>query len=173
MDFFFQAEDGIRDHCVTGVQTCALPISKLSLLAAPLHGQRQFRIGPTYSSISLQDLSGKSHAFSSFGGSAALVTGDDGETGITVARYNDLSTDGAVRRLTLFALDSYYYPIGTRGVAPYAATELGLARVTESAAACLPVVFCSPDTVSTSSQLALAFALGVRVNLAASAAVAV
>src|SRR5438034_930226 len=23
---FFQAEDGIRDHCVTGVQTCALPI---------------------------------------------------------------------------------------------------------------------------------------------------
>src|SRR5260221_5686344 len=26
--FFFQAEDGIRDHCVTGVQTCALPIWK-------------------------------------------------------------------------------------------------------------------------------------------------
>src|SRR5438132_779839 len=25
--FFFQAEDGIRAHCVTGVQTCALPIS--------------------------------------------------------------------------------------------------------------------------------------------------
>src|SRR5260221_1606339 len=25
--FFCQAEDGIRDHCVTGVQTCALPIS--------------------------------------------------------------------------------------------------------------------------------------------------
>src|SRR5260221_5644711 len=24
--FFSQAEDGIRDHCVTGVQTCALPI---------------------------------------------------------------------------------------------------------------------------------------------------
>src|SRR5438034_7891389 len=28
--FFFQAEDGIRDHCVTGVQTCAIPISKWS-----------------------------------------------------------------------------------------------------------------------------------------------
>ena len=26
MLFFFQAEDGIRNHCVTGVQTCALPI---------------------------------------------------------------------------------------------------------------------------------------------------
>src|SRR5260370_42220213 len=27
--FFFQAEDGIRDSSVTGVQTCALPISGL------------------------------------------------------------------------------------------------------------------------------------------------
>src|SRR6266513_3448152 len=26
--FFFQAEDGIRDRNVTGVQTCALPISE-------------------------------------------------------------------------------------------------------------------------------------------------
>src|SRR5260370_32731971 len=28
--FFFQAEDGIRDSSVTGVQTCALPISIVS-----------------------------------------------------------------------------------------------------------------------------------------------
>src|SRR6266481_8656169 len=28
--FFFQAEDGIRDGTVTGVQTCALPISSWS-----------------------------------------------------------------------------------------------------------------------------------------------
>src|SRR5258708_26813423 len=27
--FFFQAEDGIRDDLVTGVQTCALPILKV------------------------------------------------------------------------------------------------------------------------------------------------
>src|SRR5436189_4887231 len=27
--FFFQAEDGIRDTSVTGVQTCALPISRM------------------------------------------------------------------------------------------------------------------------------------------------
>src|SRR5690606_40229158 len=27
-DFFFQAEDGIRDFHGTGVQTCALPISR-------------------------------------------------------------------------------------------------------------------------------------------------
>src|SRR5688572_32019800 len=29
--FFFQAEDGIRDLTVTGVQTCALPISRRQL----------------------------------------------------------------------------------------------------------------------------------------------
>src|SRR5260221_12942902 len=32
--FFFQAEDGIRDHCVTGVQTCALPILSFTILSS-------------------------------------------------------------------------------------------------------------------------------------------
>src|SRR5207244_8110117 len=32
--FFFQAEDGIRDDLVTGVQTCALPISLIRSTAA-------------------------------------------------------------------------------------------------------------------------------------------
>src|SRR5689334_19015374 len=35
--FFFQAEDGIRDGTVTGVQTCALPIS-------PRHGSAADRV---------------------------------------------------------------------------------------------------------------------------------
>src|SRR3712207_9411692 len=34
--FFFQAEDGIRDIGVTGVQTCALPISASPVLAPVL-----------------------------------------------------------------------------------------------------------------------------------------
>src|SRR5205085_6305334 len=37
--FFFQAEDGIRDLTVTGVQTCALPISVIR--RAELHGARR------------------------------------------------------------------------------------------------------------------------------------
>src|SRR5256885_6907754 len=32
--FFFQAEDGIRDYKVTGVQTCALPICRFEIHAA-------------------------------------------------------------------------------------------------------------------------------------------
>src|SRR5256885_11811292 len=37
--FFFQAEDGIRDYKVTGVQTCALPIlQQRSAFRRPKHG---------------------------------------------------------------------------------------------------------------------------------------
>src|SRR5689334_10992598 len=41
--FFFQAEDGIRDGTVTGVQTCALPISSLHQQSFELldQGQKQ------------------------------------------------------------------------------------------------------------------------------------
>src|SRR5699024_11230710 len=43
--FFFQAEDGIRDRNVTGVQTCALPIS--IELPMPGLGQRTRLSGPS------------------------------------------------------------------------------------------------------------------------------
>lgn len=129
------------------------------------HAQNRFRIGPTYSSISLEDLSGASHGFPSWGGTAALITADESEIGLTVARYNDLSTDHGVRRLTLYGLDSYYYPVGTRSlVAPFALTALGLARVTEVDSLCLIVLSCTAHTSAT-SQLALAFGLGVRVTV--------
>src|SRR2546422_8304316 len=36
--FFFQAEDGIRDVAVTGVQTCALPIYGRKVLLVRLDG---------------------------------------------------------------------------------------------------------------------------------------
>jgi hypothetical protein len=151
------------------MRTTILLAAALSLVAPSLlDAQRRIRIGPTFSSLSLEDLSGSSHSFSSFGGSAALITGDDGESGITISRYNDLSTDGRVRRLTLFGLNSSYYPVGARGVvAPFAGTMLGLARVTEAKLGC-PLLLCG-DTVSATSQLALAFGLGVRLNVGSAA----
>src|SRR5256885_9520833 len=39
--FFFQAEDGIRDYKVTGVQTCALPISRCRALPSTLARPRR------------------------------------------------------------------------------------------------------------------------------------
>src|SRR2546429_1932349 len=37
--FFFQAEDGIRDVAVTGVQTCALPILRWGLFFVAEYGE--------------------------------------------------------------------------------------------------------------------------------------
>src|SRR5687768_17865824 len=45
--FFFQAEDGIRDVAVTGVQTCALPISRSGRFSQ--HGMPASTIGSTFS----------------------------------------------------------------------------------------------------------------------------
>src|SRR3989441_1225930 len=47
--FFFQAEDGIRDKLVTGVQTCALPISEITVAAikAVYSGDSNFRSDST------------------------------------------------------------------------------------------------------------------------------
>src|SRR2546430_7581360 len=44
--FFFQAEDGIRDLTVTGVQTCALPISGLASAAQRARARRAAEARP-------------------------------------------------------------------------------------------------------------------------------
>src|SRR5256885_7818712 len=60
--FFFQAEDGIRDYKVTGVQTCALPIStkasseKRELPADLEAAARQLRAATQYKDIQLWDV---------------------------------------------------------------------------------------------------------------------
>jgi hypothetical protein len=142
------------------MRTILLLIAATSLVAAA-YAQRPVRIGPIVSSLSLEDASGNSHGFTSWGGSIALITGDEGESGLTVARYGDLALNSScARSLTLYALDSYYYPVGTRGVAPFASTELGLARVVDADRLLLGLCGSSQP----SSQLALGFGLGVRVN---------
>src|SRR5260370_27508498 len=45
--FFFQAEDGIRDSSVTGVQTCALPILTLPFPYKKLGRHRECRRTPS------------------------------------------------------------------------------------------------------------------------------
>src|SRR2546430_12591933 len=44
--FFFQAEDGIRDLTVTGVQTCALPICPRALACLPAEAPAHPRCRP-------------------------------------------------------------------------------------------------------------------------------
>src|SRR5690606_41128085 len=65
--FFFQAEDGIRDFHVTGVQTCALPISR-SMGCPRARGKGQPRNSPR-----------AAHSFSfSASGTEALAGLDEG-----------------------------------------------------------------------------------------------
>src|SRR5437764_8767821 len=51
--FFFQAEDGIRDTSVTGVQTCALPISTVS--KDVILAQIRTAVGQPYSDSTVED----------------------------------------------------------------------------------------------------------------------
>src|SRR2546425_8296087 len=70
--FFFQAEDGIRDKLVTGVQTCALPISEEKhdppvdpaaflpgegeTAGAPAHGRHEEKRGAQESDARLREV---------------------------------------------------------------------------------------------------------------------
>jgi hypothetical protein len=130
-------------------------------VAGSAAAQGRARIGPTVSSIAIEDGSGASHAYPSFGGSVAFITGDDGEIGVTVSRYNDLSSSTCVRQLTLYAVESNYYPVGPKGIAPFASTTVGLARVLDEDAGLLGLCSSAQPTL----ELGLGFGLGVRVNL--------
>lgn len=127
--------------------------------------QRRARIGPTVSTISIEDGSG-SHAFTSFGGALALLSGDDGEIGAAISRYGDLSNNTCVRQMTFLGLESNYYPVGPKGIAPYASTSFGLARVTDQDVGLLGICTSAEPT----NEFALGFGLGVRVNIGAQAA---
>src|SRR5256885_8260204 len=69
--FFFQAEDGIRDYKVTGVQTCALPISPQPASYGKRHPEPQdavFRMKPVGAQAArevsgIEELPGKSNYF--------------------------------------------------------------------------------------------------------------
>src|SRR5256886_8239718 len=64
--FFFQAEDGIRDLTVTGVQTCALPISAPALEYADAIARPSPRVAPV-TRATRPDRSNKSRASASSG----------------------------------------------------------------------------------------------------------
>src|SRR3989454_6474764 len=56
MFFFFQAEDGIRDYKVTGVQTCALPILVQTEFRAQVPVRLEIQFEPPISREKLQTI---------------------------------------------------------------------------------------------------------------------
>jgi hypothetical protein len=136
-------------------------------IAGDADAQRRARIGPTVSTISIEDGSG-GHSFTSFGGAFALLSGDDGEIGAAVSRYGDLSNNSCVRQMTFIGLESNYYPVGPKGVAPYASSAFGLAHVLDENPGLLPLG-CATGATAT-NEFGLGFGLGVRFNIGAQAA---
>ena len=148
------------------MRTLTLVLLALAI-AGTVSAQRRVRVGPTVSSIAIDDGSG-SQSFTSFGGSLGFLSSDDGEIGVAVSRYGDLSNTNCTRQMTFVGLESNYYPVGAKGIAPYASTSLGLAHVLDQH----PVVsLLGCDTgAHASNEIALGFGLGVRLNLGSQAA---
>jgi hypothetical protein len=139
-----------------------------ALLAAPLTAlaaQRPLRIGPVYSSLSLDDGNGTSHRFTAFGGTIAFLAADDDETGLSVIRYNDLATSSCPRSMTYFGLDDDYFPVGASGIAPFASTEVGLARVLDTDKSLAQELLGLPcSAATTTTEIGFGFGFGLRVT---------
>src|SRR5258708_13924550 len=132
------------------------------VIAGSAAAQRRARIGPTVSSISIEDGAGGSQSFTSFGGTLAFLSGDDGEIGVGISRYGDLSSNSCVRQMTFVGFESNYYPIGPKGVAPFASTAVGLARVLDQDPT-LALLGCNTGA-ETTNQLGLGSGLAVPSN---------
>jgi hypothetical protein len=133
--------------------------------AGSLAAQRRARIGPVVSTIAIEGGSG-SDSYTAFGGTIAFLTSDDGELGIAVSRYGDLSNNSCVREMTFYGVESNYYPVGPQGIAPFASTAIGLAHVTDQDVGLLGI--CSGAAAT--NEFGLGFGLGVRINIGRQAA---
>jgi len=146
----------------------------MALIALAVAGnaaaQRRARIGPTVSSIAIEDGAGGSQSFTSFGGTVAFLSGDDGEIGVGISRYGNLSSSSCVRQMTFVGFESNYYPIGAKGVAPFASSAVGLARVLDQDPLLQFQLLGCNTSAQTTNELGLGFGLGVRVNLGNQAA---
>src|SRR5438128_2217735 len=102
--FFFQAEDGIRDATVTGVQTCALPISGIKL-AMVARGEADLYLN-TYEAFHDWDIAAGHILVTEAGGTVTGLKGQTLRYGLAGAWQRDgllasngLVHDEAVRRL--------------------------------------------------------------------------
>src|SRR3989441_10807958 len=85
MFFFFQAEDGIRDKLVTGVQTCALPISYRSFYEQMSNG--------------LLSVQGQSYGYAALDSNEVSYTGVPGTCTGNGSNCNGLFSAEAVARM--------------------------------------------------------------------------
>src|SRR5699024_10346863 len=93
--FFFQAEDGIRDRNVTGVQTCALPIYLHYVFESP-NDQLIWDIG--HQTYTHKMLTGRTHEFDSlrkYNGLSGFLRREDSPHDIWGAGHSSTSLSAA------------------------------------------------------------------------------
>src|SRR5205823_9301260 len=91
--FFFQAEDGIRDKLVTGVQTCALPIS-----LATLNGVEPGAFAPRYHEVrgdAYYAKGDKANALKEYRSARTLDIGGVTDTSLLDLKISDLVADAS------------------------------------------------------------------------------
>src|SRR6266853_4658574 len=115
--FFFQAEDGIRDLTVTGVQTCALPISRLTLERLITDG----RIHPQRIEDAYERGKTEIEQLCKRAGEDALV-----ELGITDMHPELVDLLGRLRYRTSYGQNVLKHLVESAHIAGMMASELGL-----------------------------------------------
>src|SRR3712207_439700 len=136
--FFFQAEDGIRDIGVTGVQTCALPIC----LAAARNGDAQqlFSLADTYNGR-LQDGTYTNQIDANL---AINCADTDPETTVSEEEVRTLTTEWG-QRFPLFGAGS---AVGLRNCAAWEAERTPIPERDAEGAAPILVIGNSGDPVT-------------------------
>src|SRR2546422_11452577 len=121
--FFFQAEDGIRDVAVTGVQTCALPIWEVTqtclLCVAGLLGPSQ----PEVAGVS-PDKAGAASAIAPWKRPAPHVIIETERGKRTLERYPDVAPR-TVARFVELGKKGFYNGLTFHRVVPQALTQGG------------------------------------------------
>src|SRR3989442_13331896 len=126
--FFFQAEDGIRDADVTGVQTCALPISQLRLSAssnamasdraiapATAPATAPVFLSPNDSRTPTRTASARAYFQAARAAALTVVRNRRSSKSLTaIAVISSIKTDRAVYRLSPFAILASVYAITER-----------------------------------------------------------
>src|SRR5260370_39997183 len=114
MFFFFQAEDGIRDSSVTGVQTCALPISRRATPRSlqPRSETRQYGWGRSAPTDSWPTLRSPCGLLDSTDGAFHQISHQRNLVGIELqwnrSQHGELSRPLASRRITPLATNRIF-----------------------------------------------------------------
>ena len=79
-------------------------------------------------------------------------------------------SSSCVRQMTFVGFESNYYPIGAKGIAPFASSAVELARVLDQDPLLRFQLLGCNTSAQTTNELGLGFGLGVRVKLSNQAA---